>query len=50
MISSGGWFPNVSSPPTPGELWCIEVGSRAALRTETMQRDIRWFRGLFGLR
>lgn len=28
-------------------LWAIEVGFRAALRTETRQRDMRWFRGLW---
>lgn len=30
------------------ELWCIEVGERAALRTETRPRDLRWFRTLWG--
>jgi hypothetical protein len=27
--------------------YVAEVGVRAALRTETGQRDMRWFRGLF---
>jgi hypothetical protein len=27
--------------------WVIEVGFRAALHTETLQRDLRWFRSLY---
>ena len=28
----------------------LEVGFRAALYAETQPRDLRWFRGLWGLR
>lgn len=27
--------------------WVLEVGERAALHTETMPCDLRWFRGLW---
>lgn len=29
------------------QLWVIEVGPRAALRTESRQRDMRWWRSLW---
>ena len=47
MSLARGETPISPIPLTPGELWTIEVGSRAALRTETMQRDMRWWYGLW---
>jgi hypothetical protein len=41
----------VSLWPTMETLtYIIEVGDRAALHTETRQRDLRWFHGLWGRR
>lgn len=42
-------------PPIPGLyfdanrrwVWRIEVGARAAARTQTLQRDMRWWKGLW---
>ena len=46
MRVAGGWLPT-PEPLTPGTLWNIEVGDRAALRTESLQRDARWWYGLW---
>jgi len=34
--------------PPESQLWRIEVGLRAAFRTETLSRDSRWWEGLGG--
>lgn len=29
-------------------LWRLEVGPRAAMHSDTLQRDMRWWRGVWG--
>lgn len=34
-------------PTITDQTYILEVGARAAVHTETLQRDLRWFRGLW---
>lgn len=47
MSLAGVQAPNIPPTWTPASIYAIEVGTRAALRSETMRRDKRWWDGLW---